>query len=609
MVATLLFSLALSVSAAEADPNAWDLTPIFDSDDAWQANKDAFVKRLGDLEPYRGNLKSPADLADALEVYFELDKDLSRLYGYASMRADEDIRESGPQGMEQALRALWSQLQTETAWFEPEILAIPGKKLSKAIERTAALAPYVRYLERLEKRREHVLDAEGEAMLGLASRVSGVGGTVSGILRNAEIPWPTITLADGTQLRVDPTGYGMGRSRMDRADRVATYEAFYGQLDAFEGSFAASLSATVNDHVFASQARGYSSSLEASLAGNEVDPAVYDMLVTEIGDGLPVLHRYLGLRAEMLGVDDLRYHDMYPTLVPSVAADYTWDRSKVLVLEALAPLGTDYVDTFQMALDSRWVDVFPREGKRSGAYVTDAAYEVHPYMLLNHTDDYQGITTLAHEGGHLLHSAMSSGAQPYPTSNYATFVAEVASTVNEVLLFEHLVSQAEDDEARLALLGHFLEGMRTTVFRQTMFAEFERDIHAAVEAGESLSADQLDARYLKLLRRYHGEAEGVTTIDERYAAEWAYIPHFHYDFYVYQYATSYIAAIALARGILDEQPGALDRYHAFLRAGSTKAPVALLREAGVDMASPAPMRSAITYMGEIIDRIEALAKP
>jgi oligoendopeptidase F len=604
----LLISLLAADPAMAADADVtWDLSAIYADDAAWEAAKVDLAGQVNALDVYRGRLDTKGTvLAEALEHYFELDKALSRLYGYASMRGDEDVSAPGPQGMQQSVRGLWSDFEAAGAWLDPEILAIPEKKLAKFRSGTPELAPYGRYIERLEARRPHVLDAESERLLGMTGRLKGVGGTISGMLRGAEIPWTTITLPDETELRVDPVGYSMGRSHSDREVRAATYTAFYTQLDAFEGSLAASLSATVQEHVFEAKVRGYGSALEASLGRNEVDPAVYDMLVTEIGEGLPVLHRYLKLRARLLGVDTLGYHDMYPSLTASVSESYDWPRSQVLVAEALLVLGDEYVATLNRAAAERWVDVLPRENKRSGAYVTDASYDVHPYMLLNHLPNYLGLSTYAHEGGHLVHSAWTQAAQPYPTSNYATFVAEVASTVNEVLLFEHLVAKAPDDDARLALLGHFLEGLRTTVFRQTMFAEFERDVHAAVEAGDPLSPDRLDKMYGDLLRRYHGEAEGVMVIDPLVEAEWSYIPHFHYDFYVYQYATSYVAAIALAKGILSGEEGAVERYHAFLKSGSTKPPVELLRDAGVDMASPKPMRAAVAYMDEVITRIEVL---
>jgi oligoendopeptidase F len=607
-----LATLALAAAPAApgsraADPARWDLTDLYPGDADWEASLKELAAKTHALEPFQGRLASDAaTLREALEALFDLRLQTGRLGSYAQMRGDEDTREAGPQGMQQSLQTTSAELQAAVAWVEPEILAIPPDKLRAFVEKDSGLGPYRRYLERLEKRRPHVLDAAGERLLGLSERVRGTGATVGTLLRNAEIPWPTIRIKSGDELRVDAIGYTKGRALPERSDRIAVYEAFYGELQRFKGSLAATLSATVQEHVFETRSRGYASSLEASLAGNEVDPAVYHMLVREVNASLPSLHRYLRLRARMLGLSDLRYHDLYPPLVPAVKADYGWENARRLVGEALRPLGEDYASRLRRALEGRWVDVYPRIGKRSGAYVEDGGYGVHPYMLLNHQDDYPSATTLAHEGGHLMHSWYSQEAQPFPTARYEIFVAEVASTVNEVLFFRHLLGRAEDDDARLALLGSFLEGLRTTVFRQTMFAEFELAIHEMAERGEPLTGESLNALYLGLLRRYHGEAEGVAAIDERYAAEWAWVPHFHYDFYVYQYATSYVAAIALSEGILADRPGARERYLAFLRSGSTKPPAELLRDAGVDVASPEPLRAAMRLMNEIIGEMEAI---
>lgn len=606
IVIAVLLALAAPVPAVEA-PVTWDLSQIYATDEAWERARQRLAHDEGVLDAVRGRLGSSAEtLERALDLLFSLRMRAGRLNAYAGMRADEDLRESGPQGMRESLRGTIADLEAATAWIEPELLAIPAERIREFMETNPRLAVYGRFLERLETRRPHVLDPQAERILGMTQRMRGSGMTVGSLLRNAEIPWPTIRLADGSELRVDPAGYTRGRSSSNRDDRIATYDAFYTELEGFKGSLAATVSTTVQEHVFNARVRNYESTLEAALAENEVDTAVYHMLVDEINDSLPVLWRYLRLRAEILGLDDLRYHDMYPPLVSDVSADYSWESSKKLVLEALAPLGGEYVTRFAGALESGWVDVSPRPGKRSGAYVNDDAFEVHPYMLLNHQDDYLSATTLAHEGGHLMHSWFSQETQPYPTSRYAIFVAEVASTVNEVLFFRDLVARADDDDARLALLGNFLEGLRTTIFRQTMFAEFELAIHESAERGEPLTGDGMNALYGDLLRRYHGEDEGVMKIDDLYTVEWAFVPHFHYNFYVYQYATSYVAAIALAEAIEEDRSGARERYLEFLAAGSTKPPVELLRDAGVDMTSPEPIRAAMRLMSEVLDQIEQI---
>jgi oligoendopeptidase F len=604
----VILTLALALApASAAAPGRWDLAPLYPNDAAWEQARQELAADLDALEPYRGKLGDSAEtLRRALDALFELRLASGRLHVYAQLRGDEDLREAGPQGMQQTLTSTLADLDAATAWLDPEILAIPQDTLDRFLAAEPGLAVYRRYLERLEQKRPHVLDPDAERLLGMSQRIRDEGQTIAGLLRNADIPWPTITLSDGTELRVDAQGYNRGRVSAERRDRIATYDAFYSELKQFEGSLAAALAATVQEHVFVARARSYASSLEASLAPNEVPVAVYHMLIDEIHEALPVLHRYLRLRARMLGIDDLRYHDMYPPLVADVDAVYDWDSAKKLVARSLAPLGADYVQRFERALDSGWVDVHPRPGKRSGAYVEDSAYEVHPYMLLNHLDDYNGASTLAHEAGHLMHSALSQEAQPYPTSNYSIFVAEVASTVNEVLMFRDLLGRAADDDERLALLGNFLERLRTTVFRQVMFAEFELGIHEAAERGEPLTADTMADLYGSLLRRYHGADSGVMEIDEPYHVEWASVPHFHYDFYVYQYATSFVAATALAEGIEADKPGARPSYLAFLKAGGSQPPVELLKKAGVDMTGPEPIRAAMRLMNDVLDRIETI---
>jgi oligoendopeptidase F len=605
-LAALLALLGASALAAEP-PVSWDLTEIYPTDDAWSESLRELAAGTAVLNELRGKLGSDAaTLETALEEMFRLRMHVGRLAAYAEMRGDEDTREAGPQGMRQSMQSVFADLQAATAWIDPEILSIPSETIASYLAEEPGLAPYRRYLEQLEKRRPHTLDAEQEQLLGRAQRVMGVGAGVGNLLRNAEMPWKTITLSDGSELLVNAQGYVKGRALPNRADRIATYDAYYSGLQAFKASLAAALSATAQEHVFRSQVRHYTSSLEAAVRRNEVDPAVYRMLVDEINASLPTLHRYLKLRARILGIDDLRYHDMYPPLVDDITEDYSWETSKKIVAEALEPLGKEYVSRLNRAMNGGWIDVYPRPGKRSGAYVNDAAYEVHPYMLLNHQDDYASASTLAHEAGHLMHSWYSQEAQPYPTADYTIFVAEVASTVNQVMFFKHLVAEAADDDARLALLGRFLEELRTIVFRQTMFAEFELAMHERAERGEPLTGESLNAVYGDLLRRYHGEPEGVMNIDELYTAEWASVPHFHYDFYVYQYATSYIAATAIAEAIHEDREGARDRFLAFVRAGGTKPPVELLRDAGVDMTSPEPIRATMRLMNDVMDQIETI---
>lgn len=589
------------------DERTWDLTHVYAGEHAWEADRVSLTERIPTLSRYRGRLgEHPGVLADAFDLLYSVSRQMETLYTFASLEADQDLRLPGPSGRRQRIEALMADMAAAFAWFDPELLEQPLERLHAFVEREPRLQPYRRYLQKLENRRAYTLDHAGERLLGLARLTQGDGSTIGELLRNAEIPWRTVTLSDGSQLHVDPSGYTKGRQARNRADRALVFRNFHEPLQGFKGTLAAALYNTVKGHVFEARARQYASCLDAALAANEVDPRVYRMLVTEVNQALPSLHRYLKLRARILGLEDLQYHDIYVPFVQEVQADYTWEASRELVLESLKPLGERYVEQLRGALTSRWVDVDPRPGKRSGGYVNDGAYGVHPYMLLNHQDDWHSASTLAHEAGHLMHSLLSQAACPYPTARYVIFVAEVASTLNEALLFHHALDRAASDEQRLILLGNYLEGLRGTVFRQTMFAEFELTTHELVERGESLTGETLCAIYRELLERYHGTAAGVMSIDALFTAEWAHVPHFHYDFYVYQYATSYVAATALVRRVLSGDTEGVKRYLEFLSSGSTQPPVQLLRDAGVDMTSPEPIRATIAEMNDVMDRIETI---
>ncbi len=600
--------LGLASAVRASSELTWDLTDLYQDQAAWEQARDEMPKLLDRLEPHRGHLgESAASLREALDLVFEARKLGFRLFTYANLLSDMDTRQPGPQGMKQAMFQLRAEVRTRTSWVDPEILTLPSATIARFLEEDPGLAPYRRYLERLDAKRPHTLDTRGEEILGLASLVDDDGDTIGGLLLDAEIPWREVTLSDGSSLRVDVAGYSRGRALPARQDRITTYGAFYDSLGGFKQALAATLASTVKNHVFKARVRGYGNTLEAALADSEVDPAAYELLVREVNASLPTLHRYLELRARMLGLEDLAYYDLYPSLVPEVDDHYPWAGATEQVLAALAPMGPEYTEYLRHAFNHRWVDVYPREGKRSGAYMAGSAYDVHPYMLLNHLDDYDSTSTLAHEAGHMMHSALTNRAQPYPTADYEIFVAEVASVTNEWLLFDYTLKRAGNDEERLAILGQFLESVRTTVFRQTMFAEFERTIHRMVEEGKPLSSEQLNAAYLELLRRYHGHDQGVCRVDETYAVEWAFVPHFHYNYYVYAYATSFIAAAAFSDNILTGANGGAQAYvDSVLKAGSSKPPVEILKAGGVDMTTPAPAQSLIRAMNRIMDQMEEI---
>jgi oligoendopeptidase F len=584
----------------------WDLTRIYPDVAEWEKDRKRVDDDLTALQEYRGRLSESSEtLEAALTLLYELERRVRRLHTYASLSADEDLREPEPQALRQKVEGIIADFAARTSWIDPELLAIEQGTLS-ALRDRPAMAVYARFFDKLEKRRAHVLSAGEERVLGHARHVCGGGETVSTLLRNTEIPWPQVELHDGSTLQVDINGYSRARISPHREDRRVAFRAFFDCLQGFRNTLAATVHTTAKEHLFNARVRNYESCLDAALHENEVDTSVYHMLVHEVNEALPTLHRYLKLRQRILGIDELHYHDIYAPLVPEVSVTYEWEASRDLVLEAVAPLGDAYVSRLGEALRGRQVHVDPSPGKRSGAYVSDGAYGVCPYMLLNHQDDFHSLATLAHESGHLMHSWFSQQAQPFPTARYVIFVAEVASTFNEALLMHALLDRATSDQTRLALLGHELDALRGTVFRQAMFAEFELRFHEAIERGEALTGDILNELYLDLLHRYHGSERGVMAIDDRYASEWAFVPHFHYDFYVYQYATSYVAATALAQSVLAGSTEARDRYLRFLERGSEQPPVDLLRDAGVDMTGPEAFLATVRRAEEIMDGIEEI---
>ncbi len=584
----------------------WDLGALYPTAAAFDAARRVFAERLPRLDSLRGTLGSPAGLAAALDASFDAAKELARLGAYAGFQADEDTRVPEPLAARQEVQQLGTELAGRVSWLAPEILALPPGTVARFLAAEPGLAPYRFFLEDLERQRAHTLSPPEEKLLADAGLITPAPATLHGILSNADLPYPEVGLSDGKVVRLDAAGYTRYRALPGRDDRAVVFREFWKAFKAFERTFGVALEAQVRRDLFLARARGYRSCLAAALDGPNVPEAVYRTLLAEANRALPTLHRAFRLRARLLGIGDLAYHDIYPPLVPDLDLALPIEKGERLVLEALAPLGRDYVATVERGFASRWMDVFPRPGKRSGAYSSGAAYDVHPYVLLHYNDDYEGVSTLAHEWGHTMHSHLASRAQPYPTAEYSIFVAEVASTLNEALLLHRMLETAAGRSERLFFLGSYLEHLRATFFRQTMLAEFELAIHEAVERGESLTGARLSLMYGELQRRYHGHEQGVLRVDEAYTVEWAYIPHFYYDFYVYQYATSLAASTQLAREVIDGTPGARERYLGLLAAGGSRYPFDLLRDAGVDLASPAPYRALEAQMNWAMDEIERL---
>lgn len=612
----VLLALSLAASPALArerseipEKYTWNLADLYPSDEAWRAARDDLKKRIPALASHKGHLGDSAEaLWRALDASFGLRRDLERLYVYASAHADEDVRAAGPREMKQAAQQLAVDLSAATSFVDPEILSLDPAKVRGFLAGEKRLRDYGFYLEDVLRRRPHTLSAAEERIAAEAGNLADGGSSTYTVLSNADLPYPTVELSTG-KVRLDASAYTLHRAAPSREDRDKVFQAFFTALKGFERTMGATLSAQVKAHLFDVKVRGYGSALEAALFQNAIPTSVYRQLVADVRRSLPTLHRYLRLRQRMLGLPDLRYQDLYVPLVDKVKLTFEPDEARAITLAAVAPLGKEYVASLKKGFESRWTDYLPSTAKRSGAYST-GVYGVHPYQLLNFNGQYEDLTTLAHESGHSMHTFLSYASQPYPTADYPTFVAEVASTLNENLLLHHMLSKAKDDGTRLTLLGNYLDGVRTTLFRQTLFAEFELAIHEMAERGEPLTGENLSALYLKIVREYYGHDQGICRVDDLLGVEWAYIPHFYYDFYVYQYATSLVASTSLARAIREEagrgKTAARDRTLAMLRAGGSRYPVDLLKAAGVDPTTSAPFDASIAEMNQVMDEMERI---
>jgi oligoendopeptidase F len=585
----------------------WDLADVYPSREAWLAERAAIVAEIPRVREFQGALGlSPQRLAEALELVSRLEKELSRLYVYASMLSDEDTRIASHQGMQQEMQQIFASFQAQASYLEPELLRLAPETVEGFLAAEPRLAPYAFYLRDVVRRTPHTLSDAEEKILADAGPLASSASNIFGILSNADFPYPTITLVDGQPFKVNQAGYADVRTRPERENRRRGMLAFFTALGGFSRTFGSTMNASLQRSVFYARARKYGSSVEASLNGPNIPVPVYRRLVDGVNRSLPTFHRYLRLRARMLGVDALHYYDLYAPLVPEVSLRYAPEEAERHVLGSLAPLGREYVSVVQQAFASRWIDFYPTEGKKSGAYSNGGAYDVHPYILLNYLGQYNDVSTLAHELGHTMHSYYSNRTQPFPTANYQTFVAEVASTFNEALLLDYMLRQISDDAARLSLLGNYLESAKSTVFRQTQFAEFELAMHEMAGQGLAITGESVCRLYLDITRRYYGHDQDVCVVDDEIAHEWSYIPHFYSDFYVFQYATSFTAAEALSARVLAGDQEATRRYLTFLSSGGSAYPIDLLREAGIDMTSDEPLLRTVEKMDAVMTEMERL---
>jgi oligoendopeptidase F len=606
----VLLSPGPAPGTPHTDKAMWDLTDLYPSTADWRERYDEVKTEAEELDGYKATLgQSPAQMLRALDAIAAVNKAANRLYAYASLKADEDLTDARNQERKQQAGALTTLISEKTAWLAPEILSI-GAETVKKFESEAPLlaARHDFFLDNVLRAAPHTLGLEAESVLASAGDVLQQPDTIYGQLANSDLPFPKVRLSDGTEVVLDQPAYEKYRQSENRADRKLVFDAFWGAWKKYESTDGAILTAQIMGDVFTAKARHYPNALAAALFPDNMPEAVYRTLVEQANAGLPTLYRYFRLRKQLLGIKgELEYYDIYPTMFPGDAErHFTLDESKRIVAAALQPYGAEYGAMLSKGFAGKWMDPYPRPHKSAGAYMNGSAYDVHPYVLLNYNDDYEGLATFAHEWGHAVHTMLTVKNQPYEKSHYSTFIAESASIANEMLLNDYMVAHAKTRAEQLYYLGEGLESIRGTFFRQVMFAEFELALHEEIEAGRPLSGARMTQIYCDLLRRYYGEAQGVMHIDPAYCIEWAFVPHFYYNFYVYQYATSMAGAAEFTDAIVKEKNPAAERFLAMLRAGGSDYPYDLYRRAGIDMATSAPYRALIARMNRIMDEIETI---
>lgn len=583
----------------------WDMTTIFPDLAAWEKAFADLATRVNEVGAYRGRLAESAEtLYRAIKGREAMIDQLMRMGVYAMHRSDENTADATFIAMKGRFGALMAQIMGEDAWFEPELANVPGETIDQFIEEKSELFAYRHFFDNLLREKKHQLSPEEEALLGKASQILSSPEETFGILSNADMRFDPIVNEKGETAPMSHAHYSLYLESRDPRVRREAFDSMYKSFGQFKNTCATTLSNAIRVNTFNKNIRGFKTGREAALFKNAIPESVYDSLLEAVNERLPLLHRYTALRKEILGLDALHSYDMYVSLVEDVDPHYSFEEAQDILFKALAPLGEEYIATLKRAFDERWIDWAVNEGKRSGAY-SGGAYSTNPFILISWQGTLDNLYTLAHELGHSLHSYFTRKSQPFQYGDYCIFLAEIASTCNEILLTDYLLKTATDDKMRAAVVNHYLDGFKGTVFRQTQFAEFEHLIHQADEAGTALTADYLSELYGELNKKYYGEA---LTFDPDIANEWARIPHFYYNFYVFQYATGFSAATAFAEAILHEGQPAVDRYLAFLASGSSDWPIDVLKKAGVDMTKAETIVKALDAFERSLDEMEGFVK-
>jgi oligoendopeptidase F len=598
-------SAVKTLPARKAVPagDTWDLASLCRSDTEWEEALAVWEARISQFAPYAGTLGTSAErLAECLAHDLAFDREGDRLGTYAQLRASEDLASADAQRMVGRFQHVSTRAGEAASFIRPEIMAIPPATLADWMS-LPVLAPYRLLLERIVRTRPHTLSEREEKLLAMQGTFAGTAGKVFRQLTDADLKFGDVTTGKGERVELSNATFTTLLHDTAPDVRRTVFHQFYAEYEAHANTLAATLSGSNERDIYAARVRGFPSAVEAALFSDNVPLSVYDRLVDAVRGNLPAVHRYYDLRKRVLGLDEIHLYDCYVPLVPELEQRHTWDQAVAVILESLAPLGGDYGQRLERGLRGRWCDRYPNAGKRSGAF-SSGTYDSDPYILMNFQEEViEHVFTLTHEAGHSMHTRFSADAQPYQYSGYTIFVAEVASTFNEQLLTRLLLERATSPKERAAILSREIDSIRATIIRQTMFAEFERKTHASAEAGEPLTLERLRGIYRELLNAYFGPR---FAIDPQLELECLRIPHFYNAFYVYKYATGLAAAITLAKRVADGAPGALDRYLGFLKGGSSKWPLDLLRDAGVDLETPAPVDTALARFSELVDELATL---
>ena len=583
----------------------WDLTPIFADDQAFDTAFAALKEELKQADHYKGTLQEGATaFLQALEFCLDIYRKLETLYVYSHLKNDQDTGNTVYQGLYARASSLFAEASAAVSWFEPEVLTLSDEQIWSYFNQEPKLAIYRHYIKQMVDNRAHVLPAEQEELLAGSSEIFGAADDIFSVLNNADLVFPTIEGSDGEKIQLSHGVYGQLMESTDPAVRKAAFEGLYSVYKQFRNTFAQTLSSHVKGHNFKAKVRRYASAREASLSNNHIPESVYDTLVEVVNQHLPLLHRYVALRKKLLATDTLHMYDMYTPILGEAPIQYTYEEAVEKAKEALKIMGPEYNDIVAKAFSSRWIDVIENKGKRSGAY-SSGAYDTAPYILMNWHDTLDQLFTLVHEMGHSVHSYFTRSNQPFVYGDYSIFLAEIASTTNENILTEYLLETEKDPKVRAYILNHYLDGFKGTIFRQTQFAEFEHFIHTEDAKGIPLTSEYLSDYYGKLNAKYYGpEVEE----DEEIKLEWSRIPHFYYNYYVYQYATGFSAASSLAKKILAKEDGALDHYLNYLKAGNSDYPIEVMKKAGVDMTKADYIEDAMKMFEQRLTELEALVE-